>query len=228
MHNVRYRSPENVASELEHVRKINDGHVRFNDDCFTGNPDLLKMLDVIGSLDVKFRVFACVEDLTQEVSKELADAGCVHLSIGVESMDPENLKAIGKTRQLGKESNIRIAKDHGLIVRSSFMVGLPNDSDENIEKYFSEAAKLGIDEFAIYPLIPYPGTAIARFPERFGYEITDQNFTNYIQMGRGGQTCFALKHKNFNENDVKRWLYIASEILEAGGAKHMRESKIAR
>jgi len=47
-------------------------------------------------------------------------------------------------------------------------------------------------------------------------------------MGRDGRTSFALRHKNFSPEDVKRWFEVATEILKAGGAKHMGESEVAR
>ena len=108
------------------------------------------------------------------------------------------------------------------------MVGLPFDTDETIEQSFTKAAELGIDEFAVYPLIPYPGTAIAKFPERFGYTIENKDFLDYVQIGKDGRTCFALKHKNFNPEDVKRWLGIATQILKSGGVDHMSESEVAK
>ena len=80
----------------------------------------------------------------------------------------------------------------------------------------------------MYPLIPYPGTAIAKFPERFGYTVAQKDFTDYVQMGRDGRTCFALRHKNFGPKDVKRWLETATTILESDGAKHMSKSEVAR
>lgn len=108
------------------------------------------------------------------------------------------------------------------------MVGLPFDTDETIEQSFTRAAQLGIDEFTVYPLIPYPGTDIAKFPERFGYTLVNSDFTDYVQIGRGGRTCFALKHKNFGPEDVKRWVEVATQILKAGGAKHISESEVAK
>ena len=77
-------------------------------------------------------------------------------------------------------------------------------------------------------MIPYPGTAIAKFPEKFGYTIVHDDFTDYVQIGRDGRTSFALRHKNFSPEDVQRWLAMATEILKIGGAKHMSESKVAK
>lgn len=224
---VRYRGPDNVIEEIATIRD-GFGYYRFNDDHFTGNPNLEELLNRMKEIDITFRIFARIEDLNEKNSRLLKEAGCVHVSVGLESLYAPNLRIIGKKSQAGHEDNVRIAKSNGLVVRSSFMVGLPFDTDETIEQAFTRAAQLGVDEFAVYPLIPYPGTAIAKFPERFGYTIVQKNFTDYVQMGRDGRTSFALRHKDFTPEDVKRWLKVATEILKSNGAKHMSESEVAK
>lgn len=224
---VRYRSPDNIIDEIKTMRDSFE-YYRFNDDHFTGNPNLEELLMRMKDLDITFRNFARIEDLNERNSRLLKEAGCVHVSVGLESLYAPNLKIIGKKSQAGQEDNVRIAKSNGLIVRSSFMVGLPFDTDETVEQSFARAAQLGVDEFAVYPLIPYPGTAIAKFPERFGYTIVQNDFTDYVQMGRDGRTSFALRHKDFCPEDVKRWLLVATNILKSSGAKHMSESEVAK
>jgi len=225
--NARYRSAGNIAGEIASLRDRYN-YFRFNDDHFTGNPSLEDVLSQIKGLKIKFRIFARVDDLNDETCRMLKGAGCVHVSIGLESLNYDNLKSIGKMSQIGREGNVRIAKSHGLVVRSSFMVGLPSDTDRTIDDAFRRASQLGIDEFAIYPLMPYPGTKIWKNPERFGYTIVDSDFIDYIQIGKNGKTCFALKHKNFGPEDVERWLKTATQILKESGAKHVSESEVAK
>jgi len=224
---VRYRSPDNIAAEIKTLRD-KFAFYRFNDDHFSGHPSLEKVLEQLGNLDIRFRIFARIEDLDAKTCKLLRKAGCVHVTVGLESLNKLNLKMLGKIHQAGREGNVKIAKDQGLIVRASFMVGLPHDTDTAIESAFRTAARLGIDEFAIYPLIPYPGTMIWKYPERFGYAIVNSDFTEYIQMGKDGKTCYALQHKNFTPEDVNRWMRTANELLKSGGVKHMSESSVAQ
>ncbi len=225
--NVRYRSPDNIIEEMTINRDVFENY-RFNDDHFTGNPQLEELLKKMKDLDITFRIFARVDDLDEKTCQLLKEAGCVHVSIGLESLNADNLKILGKASQIGKEKNIKIAKSYGLIIRSSLMVGLPYDTDKTINESFREASQLGLDEFAVYPLIPYPGTLIWEMPERFGYTIINNDFTDYIQMGKNDKTCYALKHKNFDPEHVQRWKVIAEQILESGGARHMRESEVAK
>lgn len=224
---VRYRSPDNVLEEIKGLRDLFKFY-RFNDDHFSGNPNIEELLIKIKDCDIKFRIFARIEDLDNKMCKLLKEAGCIHVSVGLESLNYDNLRIIGKKRQIGKEVNVKIAKDHGLVIRASFMVGLPYDNDQSIRESFQRAVSLGLDEFAVYPLIPYPGTVVWKYPERFGYTIIHPDFTDYIQMGRNGKTCYALRHKNFSPDDVERWLHVASGLLGQGGIRHMSESVVAQ
>jgi radical SAM superfamily enzyme YgiQ (UPF0313 family) len=223
---ARFRSPDNVVAE---VRTLRDRYrcFRFNDDCFSSHPRLPELLERLAELDILFRAFARVEDLTPTTCAALRRAGCVHVAVGLESLDPANLRVLGKAKQAGHEGNIRCAVDAGLTVRAYFMVGLPHDSDAGIETHFRTAAQLGLAEFSVYPLIPYPGTLIARHPERFGYTIVNPDFRDYIQIGTQRQACFALQHRNFGPADVARWRDRAEAILRSGGAAHSVESQLA-
>lgn len=223
---ARYRTPDNILLELSELRSSFSCY-RFNDDNFTGNPKLPELLVKMRELDINFRIFARVGDLTDETCRLLKDAGCMHVSVGLESLDPDNLSIVGKGNQIGKEKNLEFTRKHDIKVRAFFIVGLPYDTGKNIEKNFRKAASLNIDEFSIYPLIPYPGTILWNKPSKFGYDIIDKNFTDYIQMGKGGKTCYSLKHKNFNLTDVEKWQRLATEILSGNGMVHMKDSKLA-
>lgn len=224
---VRYRSPDNVLSEIRFLRE-KFAYFRFNDDHFTGNPRLEELLVKMVPLKIRFRIFARVQDLTESVCQLLKQAGCVHVTVGLESLNPDNLKIIGKKSQIGQDKNIACAKTAGLTIRASFMVGLPFDTDGNIEKHFLDATKLDLDEFAVYPLIPYPGTVVWKHPEKLGYKIIHDDFTDYIQMGSDQKTCYALAHKNFSSDDAKRWKNLATQILSEHGVQHMKQSQVAK
>lgn len=226
---VRYRSAENVVNEINFLITKGFQKFRFNDDIFTGNPKLAELLSKIKNLDINYRIFARIEDLTEYNCRLLAESGCRHISVGLESLNHDNLRILGKKIQtMLEERHLCNAKKYGIVIRVYFMVGLPYDTDENIKEYFEKASRLPFDEFSIYPLIPYPGTRIAKKPEKFGYKIIDKDFTHYVQIGKNGKTCYALQHKNFNPKDVERWLEAATKILEAGGLKHMKKSEVAK
>lgn len=213
----RYRSIPSIVAELRGLR-TRYRCFRFNDDHFTGHPHLHQLLEGLWELDLRFRIFARLEDLTPGNCAALRRAGCVHVAVGLESLDPENLRVLGKLAQLDHIDNLRAAQNAGLTVRAYFMVGLPHDSDERIDQTADRALALhGIDEFCVYPILPYPGTPIALDPARFGYRIVDEDFTSYVQIGRQRRAGYALAHANFGPRDVQRWRDRLVARLSAGG-----------
>lgn len=224
---VRYRSPENVVKEIKYLQSLGFKKFRFNDDIFTANPNLKEFLTKIKGLNIEYRIFARIEQLDDDTCKLLSESGCKHIAIGLESLNPNNLRFLHKHSQVGlEEENLNNVKKYGMMSRVYFIVGLPYDTEETIRIYFTEASKLPFDEFSVYPLIPYPGTKIWKTPEKFGYTIIDKDFTQYYQIGENKRTCFVLNHKNFNHEDVKRWIEQVYKLFE--NKIHQGNSKIAR
>jgi len=227
---IRFRSIANLIDEVRHVKLLGYTKIKFNDDNFTANPDLNALLAAIEKENIEFRVFGRVEHLTEPVCRLLKNAGCSMVSIGIESYNPDNLIFLRKANMSNHFSNLKIAKKYGLVIRASFMVGLPFDTKETIDNYFNKAAEeLEFDEFAVYGLIPYPGTPLYNIPERYHYEITSHDYTKYMQMGKGGESCFVLRYNDgrnaFEPDDVRRWHYQANKILSSRKT-HMRDSDI--
>ncbi|HLP60105.1 MAG TPA: radical SAM protein [Candidatus Deferrimicrobium sp.] len=225
---VRYRTPANIFEELQLLISHGYHKFRFNDDNFTGNPNLHQLLDQTGALGIGYRIFARIEDLTEDNCRRLKESGCCHISVGLETLNPDNLDILGKHPQAGLESDhLHNIKKNGMTARVYFMIGLPFDNDETVGVYFEKAGRLPFDEYSLYPLIPYPGTRVWDQPGAFGYEIVDRDFTHYIQIGKGGGTCFALKHKNFTPGKVRLWYNQVTQMMAGAGRKHVKESKVA-
>lgn len=203
---IRYRSIQNIIEEIKYLKSLGYQSYRLNDDNFACRPDLKELTLELKKLNIKYRIFAHIKDMTDENCYLLSKSGCIHISIGIESMNPDNLRFLRKNTNVDLiEQHLRNIRRHGMMSRVYFIVGLIHDTDETIKKYFTIASLLNFSEYNLYPLIPYPGTAIWNTPEKYGYEIIDKNFQNYYQIGINKNTCYALRHKNFNEHDIKKW-----------------------
>jgi anaerobic magnesium-protoporphyrin IX monomethyl ester cyclase len=226
---IRFRSPGNIIDEIRYIKKLGYENIRFNDDNFTANPNLRDLLLAIAEENISFRAFGRLEHFSESVCSLLKDAGCQLISIGIESCNPDNLRFLRKQSLFSHLENLHSLKKYGIPVRASFMVGLPFDTDETIERYFREASTLALDEFAVYGLIPYPGTELFESPDKYHYSIEKRDFKEYKQMGKGGDSCFVMSYNDgknaFSPSDVRRWHIRANELLEKK-VKHMRDSKI--
>lgn len=222
---IRYRTVHNVIEEIKYLQSLGYNNFRFSDDNFTIRPDLYKFLRELKTLNIKYRIFARIEQLNDETCKLLAESGCQHIAIGLESLNPDNLKFLRKNTNVEiMDINLRNVRRHGMMSRIYFIVGLPSDNDETIEKYFFMASLLTFDEWTCYPLLPYPGTEIWEHPEQFGYSIIDRDSTLYYQILKNKKTCYVLDHKNFTHKDVERWLNYVNDLLENRGKTHTEES----
>lgn len=225
---VRYRNPSGIIQEIQILKSHGYHKFRFNDDNFTGNPNLSGLVNQISELNISYRIFARIEDLTEINCQFLKESGCCHISVGLETLNPNNLNFLGKASQSGLEiDHLLNIKKNGMTARVYFMIGLPFDNDESVSFYFEKAGRLPFDEYSLYPLIPYPGTRIWDDPGAFGYEIIDQDFTRYVQIGKGGSTCFALKHRNFTPEKVQSWYNQVNHIMANAGKNQANKSTIA-
>jgi len=222
---IRYRSAENIVAEIKYLQSFGYNNFRFNDDNFVCRPNLAELTKELKKLNIKYRAFAHIKDLTDETCYLLAKSGCKHIAIGLESMNPDNLKFLRKNTILEMvDRNLQNVRRHGMISRCYFIVGLPYDDYETIEKYTTIASWLPFDEWTVYPLIPYPGTAIWKTPEKFGYTIVDTDFTQYYQIGENKKTCFMLDHTNFTHHDVELWVNHVNKTFEWRGKVHTGKS----
>lgn len=222
------KSIEKVFQEVMQSQRSGYDMFRFNDDSFTYATYQNGLLDKLRDKNIHYRIFANAKHLTREVLLKLKESGCFHISVGIESYNPKNLRIIGKnTRQEEICFGINYAQEIGIMIRVYFIVGLPYDNKDNIRKYMEMVAQeVHFSEYTVYPLIPYPGSLIWKYPEKFGYTITNKNFNEYIQIGKEKKTVFALRHRNFDENDIESWVTLSEDILEKYGKVQTINSKV--
>ena len=136
---VRFRNPGLVVDEIEGIRRdFGFPEINIVDDTFTVNhahvretcEEMLRR-----NLDVSWSAYARVDNMTEEIATLMRRAGCRMVLFGMESADEGILKAIRKgTTTEDMRKGVKIATDAGLGVYSSFIIGLPGESEETIER----------------------------------------------------------------------------------------------
>lgn len=180
----RPRSPENVVDEMEHlmdtygVRFVNieDDNVALSTNRFENICDLIMERD----LDLQWANSNGMraDQITPEIAKKMVKAGCQSVQISPESgcqevvtkiikkrMDLETVpKAIKALREAGMET-----------VYSSFVIGLPGESKEQIWhtlQYGKKLKKMG-SEIWFNVAVPFHGTPLYKIASEAGY-LNDQ------------------------------------------------------
>ena len=88
-------------------------------------------------------------------------AGCTQVFIGMESVNPENLKAEGKKQNNVEEYRNIIQEWHdaGVVVHTGYIIGLPWDSKEQVpEDIRFLMNEVGPDQASFFMLTPLPGS----------------------------------------------------------------------
>ncbi len=100
-----------------------------------------------------------------ELLELMVQSGCRGVLIGMESLDPANLRDMGKSWNLAGGSyaeSLRRFRDHGLAVYGTFVFGYDNDDAGVIERSVEFAREQKLFLAAFNHLIPFPGTPLYR------------------------------------------------------------------
>lgn len=113
------------------------------------------------------------ESLSDKVLAALLRAGATRLSVGVQSLDDDELYALGRVHTAGQaRDRVRAACQTGLDVSVDLMCAIPLQTDASWRQTLREIVDLGLDHVSVYPLVIEEGTAFAR---RYGDVVTPWN-----------------------------------------------------
>jgi len=161
---VRFRSPENVVAEIEHVKeKYEVKMIAFVDDTFTlFRRWVNRLCDRIleKKLDIIWGAAARVDTLNLQTLIKMKKSGCSTLFFGIESGVEFILKNIGKTFTLRKVMKVfEWCRKLGIRIIASFALGFPGETLDTIRRTIEFAKKLKPDFVVFSIATPYPGTA---------------------------------------------------------------------
>jgi len=162
-----------------------------------------------------------------EVDKFAAFAKCgiTRVSIGVQSFQDKQLKALGRIHN-GAEAKraIQIALDHFKSVNLDLMYGLPNQSLEAARSDLETALSFNTPHLSLYNLTLEPNTYFANFPPKLPSEdeidaIFEQNLDLLTQAGyqRYEVSAYAKKNQECKHN-LNYWRF--GDYLGIGAGAH--------
>ncbi len=183
---IRYRSPRNVAEEIEFlVDKYRVEHVVFTDDELTANRrfvyGLIEEMKKRG-LDIGFACGARINHMDKDFMKFLYNNGCIALYFGVESGTQRILDKIGKMISLDQVRKVfRWKREIGGFATASFILGFPWETIDDMKKTVDLAIDIDPDYAQFTVLTPYPGTPLFDYAMRYGL-IEDWNWEHYTTL----------------------------------------------
>jgi anaerobic magnesium-protoporphyrin IX monomethyl ester cyclase len=167
-HKQRFRSLDNVFAE---IRQLIDCYglkeINVDDGTFTTNKQrVIEFCQRLRSeqINIAWTCNGRLDNLDDEMLKEMKMSGCKMIRVGVESGSQEVLDKIKKGLSLKQiEDGIRLIKKHGIQVLGGFMFGFPYDSRESVERTLHFAKKLSPDQVQFSISMCYPGTSLYEY-----------------------------------------------------------------
>jgi radical SAM superfamily enzyme YgiQ (UPF0313 family) len=164
---MRERSPEAIAA-LVRKNYLENGFnfYFFTDDNFSRKRQWRETFEALirlrqEGINITFMMQVDLARKPKDFVRLAAEAGCTQVFMGMESVNPQNLKTQGKTQNKVNEYRKIIQEWHdaGILVQSGYIIGLPFDTKEQISRdiqFLMEEIQLDVGSF--FMLTPLPGS----------------------------------------------------------------------
>lgn len=121
---------------------------------------------------------------TPGLAETMVRAGFKYIFLGIESASNETLEFLNKSNQLESSDAYEVVaelQEYGAIVIGGFILGNPDDTEEDIWANYEYAKALGIDIPGFVILTPYPKTAIREELLEMGLITNIHDYSTYDQ-----------------------------------------------
>jgi radical SAM superfamily enzyme YgiQ (UPF0313 family) len=190
---VRFRSAENVLSEIDSLYQQGIREVIFLDDHFLASRS--RAIKIMKGILEKYKDFTwkCVNVtawlLEEDILSLMHKSGCTHITVSIESGNQFVLnKIIKKPIRLDTiPEKLDRAKSIGFDVIANFVIGFPGETWEQIRDTFRYAEKLNVDIVNFHIATPLPKTELMDICLREKLVPADylKNISHYSGYGKG-------------------------------------------
>ncbi len=199
---TRHFSPEESVKRIRRV--IDDGHnfIRFLDDDWHDKDFIKSLCRALIAEDMDFRWMAQVraDSLDLRTLRLMKRAGCECLNIGVESGSEPVLERLKKGETLKDiRKAFSLCKKLGIYTVAYFMIGNPDESEEDLEKSFELIQELKPTMLQVAYFTPYPGSPFFdKLPESSKLETNFFHYENIVYN-------FSKIDSEILRKTMKRW-----------------------
>ncbi len=165
---ARTRSPETILAQVRNGLARGRNIFFFTDDNFVRNPRWREILEALADLREKEGqniAFSMQVDARSDQEPGFIPlavrAGCAQIFVGMESINPVSLAAVGKKHNaVERYQQLFLAwKRHGVQIMAGYMLGFPTDTPESIWRDIETIKRdLALDLPFFFVLTPLPGS----------------------------------------------------------------------
>lgn len=176
-----------------------------------GNEGLGSLVSAVRSAAPGIRELTCEanpDSLTDDVLLAVREAGATRLSIGVQSLNDDELVELGRLHSSAcARERVNAAVATGLDVSVDLMCATPQQTDESWAITLKGAISLGVGHVSVYPLQIEEGTA---FDARYANEPCDWN-DEEVQASRMTQAQALLEGFDLRRYEVASYALAGKE-----------------
>jgi hopanoid biosynthesis associated radical SAM protein HpnJ len=198
-HDWRVRSSANVFEEVRQALKLfpQAKEFFFDDDTFNIRKErVLELCTMFKPLGFRWSCNARVHG-DYETLRAMADAGARMLVVGFESGDPQVLKNIkkGATVEMAR-AFVKNCKKVGIVIHGDFIIGLPGETKESIERTIEFAKELDTQTIQVSVAHAFPGT------ELYGYAARNNLLASEAAVDAGGYQLPHLEYPGLGRKEM--------------------------
>jgi radical SAM superfamily enzyme YgiQ (UPF0313 family) len=205
---------DQVIADMRAIKRRGARGVLFVDDNITLDGPRLKDLclrfeaEGVNDLFIVLQasVFPIAADL--RMAEVMARGGVRMVFLGIENGDERNLKVLGKKGQACRtEKVVRALRDAGIIVIGGFIVGNPDDREEDVRATYRYVRHVGVDHGIVQCLTPYPKTELRK-------QLLERGLvTNADDLDRYNGFIPNVRTEHMSERDLARVMTSAGTRL---------------
>jgi len=166
-----------IVQEIRNIRNRSKLIFFVNDNIVSDRADARELLEALIPLKIRWVSQASINTaMDPEFLQLLKASGCQGLLIGFESMNPDNLRQMGKGVNLAQgdfEQAMVNLRKYGIRVYGTFVFGYDNDTPESFDRAYDFAVRHGLYLCGFNHLVPMPGTPLYQRLEKEGRLLHD-------------------------------------------------------
>lgn len=205
---TRYRSPRNVADELQLlVDRYGVKHVEIIDDTFTLNTKRTEAIcdEIIArNLGDKLNMwcFARTDRVSAPLMYKMKKAGINWVFMGFESGDDMVLQGVNKGQTVDQiKQATRTVHQSGIHIGGNYVFGLPEDTPETMRQTLDLAKDLNTEYANFFLLMAYPGTNLRETALEKNYPLPEK----WGQYGFFAPDALPMRNETLTAEDILKF-----------------------
>ena len=220
---VRFEPMEIVEAQMKEIRDLGfDGVAHYDDLFIMQRQRAEKLFELHKKYGLFWRCFTRTDLICKFGGKEylqkMQDSGLIEIFVGIESADNQIKNNIHKGTTIEQDTKVvEWCKELGIICKCSFIIGLPGETWESLNKTRDWLLKYLPERVGLNAFIPFSGTPIVMHRDEYdiGWDVDLPD--EYFLKGKTGMGEALVHTSHLTREEIdKFWHELDQEITGLG------------